>query len=238
MQRRGSQLTGLAVVGLVGATGLAMGPAAGLAATPRHGAKILETTPGGYTLRVSVASSGQSGRLALGCPGGRSLGSSARFDVHRGTFTAIRVRSGQRVFRFSGRFDQPDHVRGSGSVHRGACGSGVSSSFSEGSVGTAQMLSCPASSPETPLAANTPYPFSGIVPNAAQGTRLRLEYTDPNSSTGQSAVVHLTTDAGGRFADVHAFPSSGGSVYGASAIPRHPDDPLAPGQGCGVQVQG
>ena len=100
------------------------------------------------------------------------------------------------------------------------------------------MLYCPPSSPETPLAAGTTYPFAGIVPNAARGTRLRLEYTDPNSPTGQPAVVHLSTDSLGRFADSHAFPLNGGAVYGASATPRYPDGPLAPGTPCGMQVQG
>jgi hypothetical protein len=103
------------------------------------------------------------------------------------------------------------------------------------------MLSCSASSPESPLAPDTPYPFAGIVPNAALGTQLRLEYTDPNSRDGDPAVVHLSTDSSGRFADTHAFaPSKIGAafVYGASATPRHPDDPLAPGIACDMQVQG
>ena len=88
------------------------------------------------------------------------------------------------------------------------------------------------------MTAGTLYPFAGVVPNAARETRLWLEYTDPNSGTGQPAVVHLRTDSRGRFSDTHAFPASGGAVYGASATPRHPDDPLAPGIPCGLEVQG
>jgi hypothetical protein len=96
------------------------------------------------------------------------------------------------------------------------------------------MTSCPASSVLAPLAAETPYPFAGVLPGAAQGTRLRIEYTNPDGST---AVTHLQTDKAGNFSDTHAFPSDGGTVYGADAIPRYPDDPLASGQGCDVEVQ-
>jgi hypothetical protein len=73
-----------------------------------------------------------------------------------------------------------------------------------------------------------------VLPGAAQGTRLRIEYTNPDGST---AVTHLQTDKAGNFSDTHAFPSDGGTVYGADAIPRYPDDPLASGQGCDVEVQ-
>jgi hypothetical protein len=213
--------------------------AAGAAApAPRHSAHVVETTSQGYTLTVSVGASGKTGTLALSCPSGQRLGTSARFEIHHAQFTAIRTLARKRVFRFTGYFDQREHVRGHGSVRAGACGGGITSSFSEDAVGTARMLSCPASSPDAPLTAGAAYPFAGIVPNAALGTRLRLEYTDPNSPTGQPAVVHLRTDSSGRFSDIHAFPASGGEVYGASATPRHPDDPLAPGIPCGMQVQG
>jgi hypothetical protein len=198
---------------------------------------MVETTPGGYTLTITVSNSGRSGRLALSCPDGHSLGTSGSFAITRGRFTALRIISRHRRFRFAGSFDGPTHVRGSGSVARGACGS-VPQSFSEGSVGEARMLVCPSSSPEQPLAAGTPYPFAGIVPNAARGTRLRIEYTNPNSADGSPDVAHVVTDSSGRFSDTHVFPSSGGEVYGAGIVPRYPDNPLASGIPCDVDVQG
>lgn len=217
---------------------LATAAAGAAAAAPKGGARSVETTTSGYTLTVSVSGSAKTGHLALSCPNGHGLGTSARFKIRGGRFSAIRKLGRRRLFRFSGFFDQPSHVRGSGSVRAGACANGIASSFSEGAIGTAQMLSCPPSSSESPLTAGVPYEFAGIVPNAALGTRLRLEYTDPNSPSGQPAVVHLHTDSSGRFSDTHAFPSDGGAVYGASATPRWPDNPLAPGTACGMQVQG
>jgi hypothetical protein len=156
------------------------------------------------------------------------------FVAHRGRFTVTRESGGRTIYRFAGKLDKPGHVKGSGSVTAGACGAGVASGFSEPAIGTARMTSCPASSVFSPLVAGTPYPFAGVLPGAAQGTRLRIEYTNPDGST---AVTHLQTDKAGNFSDTHVFPSDGGTVYGADAIPRYPDDPLASGQGCDVEVQ-
>jgi hypothetical protein len=218
--------------------GLASTAAGARAANPRSDAKIIETTPGAYTLTVSVGGAGRTGHLALSCPDGHGLGASARFTISNGRFTAIRAAGHKTLFRFRGFFDQATHVRGSGSVRTRACGSGTVRALSEGAIGTARMLYCPPSSPESPLTAGVPYPFAGIVPNAALGTQLRLEYTDPGSPTGQPAVVHLGTDSRGRFSSTHAFPGDGGVLYGASATPRWPDDPLAAGIPCGMELQG
>jgi hypothetical protein len=97
------------------------------------------------------------------------------------------------------------------------------------------MLNCPQTTVETPFPANTPFTFTGVLPNAAQGTKLRIEYTIPNSTTGLPAVAHVTTDIAGGFSDVHAFPAAG-FVYGAAATPRFPDDPLGTGQPCSFEV--
>jgi hypothetical protein len=205
----------------------------------RARARVVETTPQGYALTLHVSSSGKTGTLALDCTSGHSFGVSTRFGIHKGRFTAIRTIGRRWLLRFVGFFDHPGHVRGAGSVRPGTCGGGIGSSFAEGRAGLDRMLSCPASSPESPLTAGVPYLFAGIVPSAALGTRLRLEYTDPNSLRGQPVVVHLRTDSSGRFSNTHAFPASGGDgVYGASATPRWPDDPLAPRTPCRMEVQG
>jgi hypothetical protein len=195
-------------------------------------ATIIEQTPQGYTLTVRLRTAGH-GRLALTCPSGKGLGTVA-FVSHRGRFTVTRTSGGRVIYKFAGKLDTPGHVKGSGSIAVGACGAGAASGFSEPAIGTARMTSCPASSVLAPLAAETPYPFAGVLPGAAQGTRLRIEYTNPDGST---AVTHLQTDKAGNFSDTHVFPSDGGTVYGADAIPRYPDDPLASGQGCDVEVQ-
>jgi len=189
---------------------------------------IVEQTPQGYTLTVRLGSGGH-GRFALSCPSGKGLGSIA-FTLRHGRFSVTR----RGAYHFGGRHDKPDHVRGSGAVSAGVCGAGAASGFSEPAIGTARMTSCPDSSPLSPLRAGALYPFAGVLPGAAQETRLRIEYTNPDGST---AVTHLQTDKAGNFADSHAFPSDGGTVYGADAIPRYPDDELAPGQGCDVEVQ-
>ena len=110
------------------------------AAAPGSAARVVETTSQGYTLTVSVNGSGKTGTLALECPSGKRLGTSARFDIHRGHFTAIRLAQQHRQFRFTGDFDQREHVRGHGSVRAGACADGVASSFSEGALGTARCF--------------------------------------------------------------------------------------------------
>jgi hypothetical protein len=193
---------------------------------------IVEQTSQGYTLTARLGSGGH-GRFALACPSGKGLGGVV-FVSHRGRFSVVRSSGGHVVYRFGGKLDKPGHLKGSGSVSGGVCGASVASRFSEPAIGTAQMTSCPASSVFSPLQAGTPYPFAGVLPGAALGTRLRIEYTNPDGST---AVTHLQTDKAGNFSDTHAFPSDGGTVWGGDAIPRYPDDPLASGQGCDVEVQ-
>jgi hypothetical protein len=201
------------------------------AESARAASTIVEQTPQGYTLTVRLGTAGH-GRFALTCPSGKGVGGIA-FAAHRGRFTVTRKSGGRTVYRFAGKLDKPGHVKGSGSVTASVC-AGASSAFSEPATGTARMTSCPASSVFSPLAAGTPYPFAGVLPGAAQGTRLRIEYTNPDGST---AVTHLQTDKAGNFSDTHSFPSDGGTVWGGDAIPRYPDDPLSPGQGCDVEVQ-
>jgi hypothetical protein len=103
-------------------------------------------------------------------------------------------------------------------------------------IGIARMTSCPKTTPEAPYPADTPFRFKGVVPHAPKGTRLRIEFTNPNSSKGKPVVVHLRTDAKGRFSVTHSFPYES-FVYGAEAIPRHPDAPLATGKGCEFEIQ-
>jgi hypothetical protein len=201
------------------------------AGTAEAASTIVEQTSQGYTLTVRLGSAGH-GRFALACPSGKGLGGVA-FATHRGRFAVTRKSGGRTIYRFAGKLDKPGHVKGSGSVTAGVC-AGASSAFSEPAIGTARMTSCPASTVFSPLQAGTPYTFAGVLPGAAQGTGLRIEYTNPDGST---AVTHLQTDKAGNFSDTHAFPSDGGTVWGGDAIPRYPDDDLAPGQGCDVEVQ-
>jgi hypothetical protein len=103
-------------------------------------------------------------------------------------------------------------------------------------IGIARMTRCPKTTPESPYPANTPFTFKGVVPRAPKGTRLRVEFTNPNSSKGKPVVVHLRTGARGRFKVRHSFPYES-FTYGAEAIPRHPDKPLASGKGCEFEIQ-
>ena len=218
-------------------------PAALLAAVLGHGARRERGEPeaqrdhspadwNGYKLTVSVGKSGKTGRLKLTCPDGKSLGETSSFDISKkGKFTAKKRKRRKKVFSFSGRFDQGTHVVGSGSVRSGKCGGSAPDSFSQGAQGQPRMLTCPQTTVDTPFPANTPFTYTGVLPNAAQGTKLRIEYTIPNSTTGLPAVAHVTTDIAGGFSDVHAFPPAG-FIYGAAATPRFPDDPLGTGQPC------
>jgi hypothetical protein len=108
--------------------------------------------------------------------------------------------------------------------------------FSAVHIGSARMTSCPKTTPEAPYPAETPFTFRGVVPHAPKGTRLRIEFTNPNSPKGKPVVVHLRTDAKGRFRVTHSFPYES-FVYGAEAIPRYPDKPLATGKGCDFEIQ-
>jgi hypothetical protein len=184
---------------------------------------------------VPAAKSGKSGRLKVACPDGRSLGQSARFDIKNGKFKAKKRKRRKRMFSFSGRFDLTTHVIGSGSVRADTCGGSAPDSFTLSTQGQPRMTSCPQTTADAPFPANTPYTFKGVMPNAAEGAKLRIEYTIPNSSTGLPAVAHVTTDAAGNFSDVHAFPSAG-FIYGAAATPRFPDDALGAGQPCTFDV--
>ncbi len=104
-------------------------------------------------------------------------------------------------------------------------------------TGAARMTQCPPGDANNPFPSNTPFTFTGVLPGAPAGTPLRIEYTDPNTGSA-TVVVHVTTDAGGMFTDTHTFPATtGGFTYGADAIPRYPDDPLSPGQGCSFAIR-
>lgn len=103
-------------------------------------------------------------------------------------------------------------------------------------IGTARMTSCPKTTPESPYPANTPFTFKGVVPNAPKGTRLRVEFTNPNSPKGKPVVVHIRTRKGGKFSVKHSFPYES-FTYGAEAIPRYPDKPLSSGKGCDFEIQ-
>lgn len=219
---------------MLASAALAAAPAVSMAASPRKGATVVERTASGYTMTLKVSSSGHSGRVRLACPSGSDLGKSSKFKIKHGKFKGTRRSQGQKVFSFKGRFDTPDHFKGSGKVYGNACGPAAPKRFSEPAPGEARMVSCPQSDSLNPSPANTPLQFAGVVPGAALGTRLRIEYTNPDGST---AVDHLRTDAGGYFTDTHAFAPSGGSTYGADAIPRYPDDGLAPGQGCSFAIR-
>jgi hypothetical protein len=199
-------------------------------------AKVVETTPSGFTLKITR--SGAAGHMEIVCPGGKSLGAAAFAIKAHDKFSAVRSTDGKRVYGYAGRFDKPGHVQGSGSTARGTCGSGVSSAFTEGVIGAPRILTCPQSSPEAPFPPDTPFTFDGVLPNAPSGTKLRIEYTDPNAPTGAPGIVHVTTDSRGRFSHTHAFPTAdGGTEYGASATPRYPDGPLATaGHSCKMQI--
>jgi hypothetical protein len=111
----------------------------------------------------------------------------------------------------------------------------VSTSFSEPVPNTVAWTVCPNNDVLTPIPANTPLTFKGVLAGAALGTALRIEYTDPGPAI--TDVVHVTTDAAGNFGDTHAFPSSDGAEYGADATARYPDQGLATGVSCGLFIQ-
>lgn len=212
---------------LVGA--LALGALAlPASASARGSRRITERAPQGTTLQLRLIHARKTrGTLIVTCSNGQTLGRSRRFLVHHGRFAAIL----KRRFKISGRIDAANHFRASGST---ACSN--SSTVSEGAVGGARMTACPQTTPETPYPSSTPFTFAGIVPNAAAGTRVRIEFTNPNAADGSPDVVHLSTDAGGVFSVTWGFPGVG-YVYGAEAIPRYPDAPLAGGQGCEFEIQ-
>lgn len=103
-------------------------------------------------------------------------------------------------------------------------------------IGTPRMTRCPKTTPETPYPANKSFTFKGVLPHAPKGTRLRVEFTNPNSSKGKPVVVHVRTRADGHFKAKHSFPYES-FVYGAEAIPRYPDKPLGSGKGCDFEIQ-
>jgi hypothetical protein len=218
-RRRGS--TGVAV--LLGAVVVLAVP--GIAAAKKT--KIVETTPQGYAMTLKVK--GKGGKLRIACPNGSSLGA-AKFKLKGRNFTAA-----NGSWKFSGTLDKPNHFKGSGSTKGPKCGAGVPASFSEPVPTTVVWTVCPNNDVLTPVPANTPLTFKGVLAGAALGTQLRIEYTDPGPAI--TDVVHVTTDAAGNFGDTHAFPSSGGSEYGADATARYPDQSLATGVSCGVFIQ-
>ncbi len=192
--------------------------------------KVVEETPQGVTMSLALAHHGTVGRMTAKCPDGSSLGTSPQFKLKKGRFVALR----KNAFRFTGRMaEDMAQFHGSGSAN---CDGSMG--ISEPTIGGASMTSCPQNGPLDPLPNNTPADFAGVVRGAPLGTRVRIEYTDPGASDGTPIVVHLRTDAAGRFTDTHAFPPHDDSVYGAEAIPRYPDDELASGDGCDFSIQG
>jgi hypothetical protein len=204
------------------------------AAKPASGGKIVEETPNGYLMTAKVARSGKAGHLSLSCPNGTDLGRSAKFAIAPRTRKFIAERSGS--WTFAGRFDSKTHFTGHGKISTSACGPGAPAKFSEPAPRSVTWTSCPPDDVLNPYPANTPFTFEGILRGAARGTRLRIEYTDPNASDGRPFVRHVTTDAAGRFSDTHEFPNTG-SEYGASATARYPDKRLAPGRVCSFNVE-
>jgi hypothetical protein len=205
---------------------------------PKRGATVVEETSNGFTMTLVVARTGKTGWLSLTCPAGRKLGRSTAFAIRAGAFAAERTANGTPLFRFAGRFTIPTQFKGRGSVSADACGANAPSAFSQPGLGQARMTACPKTDPEHPFSSNTPFTFVGKLPGAAKGTHLRIEFTDPNAGNGAPVVVHLTTNALGVFTVVHTFPPSGDTVYGASATPRYPDNPLeSTGVPCGFQVR-
>jgi hypothetical protein len=188
---------------------------------------IVETTPQGYAMTLKVK--GKGGKLQVSCPNGSSLGA-AKFKLKGKHFTAA-----NGSWKFSGKIDGANHFKGSGSTKGPKCGAGPSKSFSEPAPNTAVWTVCPNNDVLSPIPANTPLTFKGVLAGAALGTALRIEYTDPGPAILD--VVHVTTDAAGNFGDTHAFPSSGGSEYGADATARYPDESLATGVSCGLFIQ-
>jgi hypothetical protein len=222
-------MTGLAIV----AAAVALASPA-YAAKPKSGSTVTEQV-GGYKMVLTVGAKSISGRMTLICVANGSSAGSASFKFAKhGKFVAQRLtKSGTLVWRFRGRFDGSRHFIGSGSSPGHVCGASVASSWSEGPIGEARMVTCPQSDSEHPYPSNTPFTFTGLVPNAAAGTHLRVEYTNPDGST---AVDHVLTDPAGNFSDTHAFPTGGDFPWGADAIPRYPDDGLAPGNGCSFAI--
>jgi hypothetical protein len=208
---------------LVGAVSILVIPGTALAKKTR----IVETTPQGYGMTLKVK--GKGGKLRIACPNGASLGA-AKFKLKGRNFTAANA-----SWKFSGKLDKPNHFKGSGSTKGPKCGAGVATSFSEPVPNTVVWTVCPNNDVLSPIAANTPLTFKGVLAGAALGTALRIEYTDPGPAI--TDVVHVTTDAAGNFGDTHAFPSSGGSEYGADATARYPDQSLATGVSCGLFIQ-
>jgi hypothetical protein len=190
-------------------------------------ATIVETTPQGYHLVLALR--GRAGSLRVSCPDGKQLGA-ARFTLDdKKRFTAA-----TSSWTFSGRVDARNHFKGHGTTRHTPCGA-ASGTFSEPVPKRVVWTTCPVDDVLDPVAAGTPITFAGVLPGAALGTHLRIEYTDPGPAI--TDVVHLTTDAAGGFSDTHAFPSDDGTEYGADAIARYPDDSLATGVGCSVFIQ-
>jgi hypothetical protein len=231
---RPSLIRGIAAAAVL-AVALAV-PATAPAASPEPKANLQELTSNGFVITVRVRKSGKKGSLEVACPGGKGLGVSASFTFKKGgKFKAGKRKKHKRLFSFKGRFDTTDHFTGAGSVRSGSCGKGAPTSFSEGTIGQPRMTSCPQTTVATPFPSNTPFTFTGVLPNAAKGTELRIEYINPNSPNGQPDVAHVVTDVNGNFSDTHVHPSAG-FIYGGGATPRYPDDPLGTGQPCSYEV--
>lgn len=212
-----------AVVALAGTMALPASPADAAA----RKATIVETTPHGFHLKLKL--NGQHGKLRISCPNWTGLGA-ATFRLHGNKFTAA-----NRSWKFTGKVDGANHFSGHGKTKGAQCGAGVRRTFAESKPRAVVWTACPNNGVLDPMPAGTPFTYRGVLAGAALGTHLRIEYTDPGPAI--TDVVHVTTDAAGRFSNTHAFPSGGGSEYGASAMARYPDASLATGVACEVFVQ-
>jgi hypothetical protein len=215
-------------VGVAVAIAAALLPATGLALKPAAGARLIEDTDSGYLLTLKISRSGKTGSLKVTCPSGKGIGTDS-FDIKHGAFRAKKP----GVWKFSGRFDTVDHFKGKGSVIGAHCGAGAPKKIYEPLVGTPQWTQCPTGDPFTPAPSNTPFTFVGMIPAAAIGSSVLIEYQDASGPAGAS---HVTTGRRGVFQDVHAFPATG-FAYSASATIRYPDNPLPTGVVCNFTVK-
>jgi hypothetical protein len=196
---------------------------------------VVERTPSGFLVRFNdpMGCSGgcMIGVMKLSCPDGTVLGKSERFPVRDDRMFTARDPG---EWRFRGHVDTDNHVAGHGSTAEGACGD-APTAFSEPVPRQGRWISCPANNFTNPYPAQVPFAFHGVLPGAALGTRVRIEYTDP-SLAGATDTVLVHTDAGGAFADDHAFPAIG-ATYAASADARFPDEPQVQTVSCEFAVR-
>jgi hypothetical protein len=201
------------------------------AVSPQGGAHIVETSPSGFPMVIDVSKKGTSASLTLACPDGTALGKASGDVLQKGKF---KVKSAK--WQFTGTFDAKDHLKGHGKITSGACAAGTPATFKEPKPHRARWLACPQNDVLNPYPANTPFTFVGVLPGAALGTHLRIEYTLPATSGSPTHIEHVTTDASGMFSNTFAPPSQDGGEYGSDATARYPDNDLAPGVSCSFDV--